>query len=407
MRGGSRAAAARITVERAPRPRSSSSNASAAWCTSMPEPVGGTDPAGAGGGEKRRLHRVVHGVDHELPGVETFHGQSVPPPPASRAAWRSPPGRTRPGSTLGRAGSPRPPGTRPAAESAASRRRAATVTRAPAPARASTMARAAPPAPSDEHVRARGVEAFVAHRPQEALTVGRRAEQAAVGLDGHDVRPTPSAAASGVRSSQAQAASALCGMVTLRPAEAERARRRHRLRAAARAAPGTPRRPSRGRLAANAALWIAGERECATGSPMTPGRPVGRAVESLIRPAPRAARMFASCSASVVGEVRDAILAGHVEEVGDVGGRERGAQRLLGDGHDRRRREPGHPVGVVRRVDLLVGVGRHRRAAALRVAERGVDLQRHALPQPVDDHRGDLGRVGGGARLAPGSATRR
>ena len=38
-----------------------------------PEAVDGVDAVGAGGGEEGSLHRVVHGVDHQLARVEALH----------------------------------------------------------------------------------------------------------------------------------------------------------------------------------------------------------------------------------------------------------------------------------------------------------------------------------------------
>ena len=42
------------------------SNASAAWCTSMPRPSTACAPGGTRRGEQRRLQRLVHEVDHDL-----------------------------------------------------------------------------------------------------------------------------------------------------------------------------------------------------------------------------------------------------------------------------------------------------------------------------------------------------
>ena len=73
----------------------------------------------------------------------------------------------------------------------------------------------------------------------------------------------------------------------------------------------------------------------------------------------------------------------------------RGAHR-----RDRRRRQAGVRVRVVRRVDQLVLVGQLAvLGVATRVDQRRVDLQRHVLREPVVDHRRDQRAVGVDLRL--------
>ena len=62
---------------------------------------------------------------------------------------------------------------------------------------------------------------------------------------------------------------------------------------------------------------------------------------------------------------------------------------VAGHGRDRRRRQAAVPVGVVRRVAVVVRVGDRTLAAPARVQERRVDLERHVVAQPVLDHRRD------------------
>src|SRR4051794_123992 len=93
------------------------------------------------------------------------------------------------------------------------------------------------------------------------------------------------------------------------------------------------------------------------------------------------------------------VRVGHVVLERHRRGAEGGAERDLAHRPDRGGRHALHLVGVVRRVDLAVGVGGHRRATALGVAERGVDLQRHVFLEPVDDDRRDERRIVLGAGL--------
>ena len=57
---------------------------SAAWCTSMPRPSTVAAPAAAGGGEQRRLERVVHEVGDDLARAQTRRRRaaSTAPSPA-------------------------------------------------------------------------------------------------------------------------------------------------------------------------------------------------------------------------------------------------------------------------------------------------------------------------------------
>ena len=178
------------------------------------------------------------------------------------------------------------------------------------------MARAAPPAPSTSTRARGGVDPLVAHRAEEALAVGRRAEEAAAvarddGVDGAE-RARRRASARRTRA----AASCLCGMVTLRPAEA-RARARPSSAAAAPRPLGTAnaQNTQSSPAAANAALWMAGERECADRVADDAGDPGARRRGVLIRRAPRSCGCSASCPASVSAKRVDTVVAGHVEEV--------------------------------------------------------------------------------------------
>ena len=104
-----------------------------------------------------------------------------------------------------------------------------------------------------------------------------------------------SAAAAGVSSSQADAASALCGIVTLSPpspsVDAARTASAPRPGATS-SATYTQSSPA----AANAALWIAGDREWRTGRADDRGEP-RRPGDHLITPRRRASAMFAWCCA--------------------------------------------------------------------------------------------------------------
>ena len=201
-----------------------SSNASAAWCTSMPSPLAAGHAAGAGGGEQRRLHRVVHGVDHELAGVETLHGSTGPGPrPACRAAWRSRRASNAPGVARPPSAAPVTAGTRPAAGvgglAAAGRDRD--------PARRRRRARARSPGPRRRHrARARRcprrVDALVAHRAEEALAVGRRAEEPPVVATARPCSPRRARSPSGVSSSHAARGVRLVRHRDAEPAEPER-----------------------------------------------------------------------------------------------------------------------------------------------------------------------------------------
>ena len=261
-----------------------SSNASAAWCTSMPRPLAHGHPAEAGGSEQRRLHRVVHRVDHELTGVEAFgvdgrrlalhterrgvHDQRerarVAPVEAGaldRAA-RAPPRRRGRRDAAGRDGDRR-------------RRHRPARGRWPGPRRR-------------RRARARaggGVDPVVAHRPEEALAVGRCAEKAAAvtrddGVDG---------AQRGSCRRQVVARGRSILLVGHGHAQAAEAQRAHGRRAASAPRPlGTSnaQNTQSSPAAANPALWMAGEREWRIGSPITAATRVEpRGV--LTRPVPR------------------------------------------------------------------------------------------------------------------------
>ena len=169
--------------------------------------------------------------------------------------------------------------------------------------------------------RARGVEAFVAHRAHEALTVGRRPD--AGGRRPSTVTHVDRAERGGV-GRELVARPRGVGLVRHRDGEPREAQVRASpppRRRPSPSAPGTPGRPSRGRPPRNAALRIAGERECATGSPMSPVTRVAPSIELVGHHSPRTpwpgdVRLVLRQRG---GEVRHAILAGHVEEVGDVG----------------------------------------------------------------------------------------
>ena len=283
------------------------------------EPVGGGDAAGAGRGEQRRLHRVVHGVDHELARVEPFHGRPGPSPPASRAAWRSRPGRTPRGRTR-RARRRAAPGTRPAA--GVGRRPSAGGDRDLGAGLA--RARARSPGPRRRRrrrarrCRAGSTPSSRTERRKPSPSVDEPCEPPVVATvttcSPHRARPP-----SGVSSSHAHAAS---GLVRHRDVEAARGRGACTAFTAvgrrARAAPGTRRTPSRDRPPERGVVD--------RGRPRMPdgiaddGRRAVVAPVTVTRRSPRAARMFASCSAERRREVVLAVLAGHVEEVRHVGG---------------------------------------------------------------------------------------
>ena len=191
------------------------------------------------------------------------------------------------------------PGTAATSTSRASTRRAATPTSAPPPTSAAATARAAPPAPSTSTDRPDGIEALVGQRPQEALAVGRVAEQRAVVADHHGVHRVRA------RRRPASARRTQCGrrgLVRHRHAEPAEPQRRPRRAPRRRPRPGgtssatyTQSSPA----AAKPALWIAGDREWRTGLPMTAARRVA-AGDHLITPRRRASAMLAWCCAYVV-----------------------------------------------------------------------------------------------------------
>ena len=244
MRAGSRAAAVRITASGASTPVQRS-NASAAWWTSMPSPLAARIPRERAAARKGVSIGWYTVSTTNCPGLRRSTGSGPASPcipsgvafttrantPGSTSSSRVPlpaghqagggEGRVPSAGGDGHPGAGAPQGEHDGPGGAAGA--------------------------GDEHVGARGVEAFVAHRPQEALTVGGRPGQAAVGLDGHDVHRAEGGRVGG----ELVAGPGRVGLVRHgdgEAREAERTRRRHRLRRRGRVVPGTPGRSSRGRL---------------------------------------------------------------------------------------------------------------------------------------------------------------
>ena len=139
---------------------------------------------------------------------------------------------------------------------------------------ARATARAAPPAPSTSTGRAGGVDARRRRSERrKPVAVGRVAGERGRRRASVTVLTLRSAAASGESSSHSAATAVLCGIVTDRPDEAERAHRVERGRAPRRRAPRTRRRPSRGRARGTRRCAARGDSECRTGSPITPATP--------------------------------------------------------------------------------------------------------------------------------------
>ena len=279
-----RAAAARIASSGASNPVHSS-NASAAWCTSMPRPLAQRTPrarAAASSGVSTGWYTVSttnwpglrrSGVDRRRLALHAHRGRVH-----DEAEPRGSHSSSRVACT---------PTTRPAAASAASRRRAATVTSAPAWARARVMARAAPPAPSTRHV---GHRARCRDRAPSAGTPRRRSTTPSRRpcSPGTTTFTASSAAASGVSSSHARAASCLVRHGDAETGQPERAHRLERSGAVGHAGPGTRRTPSRGRRLRMPRCGSRASASGAIGSPMTPARRVDPpSRRGLIRRSPR------------------------------------------------------------------------------------------------------------------------
>ena len=254
-----------------------------------------------GRGEQWRLHRVIHGVDHELARVEPVRRRWAAARPACPSGVALTTRSNAPGSQSPRA-APRPRrATSPAADSAASFRRAATVTRRPGlPERERDRPRRAAGAEHERGARCRG------RRPRRGPQ--RRKPSPSVDAPRHRPRSigttaftAPSAVASGVSSSHAHAASCLCGIVTLMPAEPQAVHGLHRV--ASRPGgylerdehPVETRRRERGvvdRGRARVPDRVADDRR-------EPGGPGHGRRHSPLTPC---SRMFCSCSASVVAK---------------------------------------------------------------------------------------------------------
>ena len=116
--------------------------------------------------------------------------------------------------------------------------------------------------------------------------------------------------------------------------------------------------------------------------------------------AQRRAELESCHGAIVIGEVRRefarAVAARDEIEKSVFGGCDRGVERRLPRQRDRRRRQTVARIRVVRRVGLEVALAQIAvEARAQAVDHRGIGLQPHAEPQPVDEHRGDQRPVGG------------
>ena len=178
------------------------------------------------------------------------------------------------------------------------RRRAATCTRAARSTSAATTARAAPPAPRTTTVRPAGSSpASASERRNPSPSVESPRSRAVGARDDHGVHRRAAPPPPGSARRRRAAASVLVRHRDIEPAQAERRPRRGRRR---RPCPGATsqraRTPSRARSPANAALWIAGDREWRTGAADHRGqpRPPG---DHLITPRRRASATFAWCSA--------------------------------------------------------------------------------------------------------------
>ena len=118
--------------------------------------------------------------------------------------------------------------------------------------------------------------------------------------------------------------------------------------------------------AAKAALCIAGDRECPTGSPMTP---TTRVAPVITRPPFTAAPFAGRLDVGLVlllrlrERVLPVLVAEHVEHVRHAARVLRRLQRLHGDARDRSRRQARDLVRVVRRVDALSAVVGDRRCS--------------------------------------------